>query len=700
MASSTAINGVVSGIDWDSLRESILETMRTPAYVQVEKRTKLENTKLLWEEYLVSLQSLQSSLSPLKLASTFKAKSVEVERLDSNASAKGVLTAVANADAVINTHDIEVKNLATGQIIRSNDVTRNATLGTLGLTADEDMSIIAGGQKITVTAETTDTIQSLADKISTALKTSVPPVNVTATDVPSSSTEQLVISSDNTGLGTSSYKATVTHKGTSDEVVFSSQESGVELDYDLFMQSGGNNNGTLTVTGSNGTVYALGTDFSIDPDGKHLVWSGGREPAIGDTYTVEYSFNANTFDIDVGSQLTSILGLNDNVTAGNNAAAADATLIIDGNTVTSSSNVIGPAYGNELITGVTMTLRGTGRVALDVVQDAESAVTAIQDFLTNYNDVLSWINTRMTESELDETTAATVDSDDFRLKWGLLNGNSLLRYSKTQMRLLTSQIYSPAFTSARTARASMYGTFAQNGLKTSGSVSLTGTDSYGNAISARIDVNTTDNLQAIVDKINALCVDDTGAPFAKASMTNSKLTITPGTDSLGGPYAVSLGGSTAIWGEMNISYQYNSLSQIGIKTPSTGVMSDDANAGYLEFDTTVFMEAMTNNPSDVANLMTTFAADMQTYLDGMVKSAQVEVGSTTTAQGKVVREINAIDTEIASIDKYLEEVQRRIDQRDEALQAQFATAETMMAEMAEKSSWLSSVISALQSTGA
>ena len=134
-----------------------------------------------------------------------------------------------------------------------------------------------------------------------------------------------------------------------------------------------------------------------------------------------------------------------------------------GQEVERDSNDIGADYENELIKGVTMHLKGVGEVSLDIEHDAEKAVESIQSFVDSYNELMTWMNTRMTEKQLDEDTAATVDSDDFRMRWGLLHGNSLLRQTKSQMRSLTSQNFTFSFTQRKSSEE-VYGTMGFNGL--------------------------------------------------------------------------------------------------------------------------------------------------------------------------------------------------------------------------------------------
>ncbi|MDR1731385.1 MAG: flagellar filament capping protein FliD [Synergistaceae bacterium] len=937
-----AVSGVASGIDWDSIVEKLIENASKPALVQQEKRDTLELKKSLFEEFLVSLQAVQSALSPLKLASTFKAKMVEIERLDSNASYKGVLTAVVNSDAEINVHNIIVERLAKAQITRSDQKTVAQALSSMGV-SDSYFYINAGGKKIRIDVSSSDTnLEDVASRINTQLKTQSPAIGVTASVVDG----RLILKSDQTGLGTTTQDVTVTRTaGSKDSLGYTISDGaavvisdgngntwtqGVDFDIVNGSQIRWRQNDSLvpppgatyqdtytafagdtykvtatrsdsgyvdsdvlpfttvpgysvTITSQGGAItYTQGVDYKVGADGSirwnsddfvairpdageeyevtyvaaggeqitmditrnnrdtissvnfsdytagsgvvtdgtttwkegidfdvvqsslgevvvrwyeggaetspvaggsytfsykdsttgttltaagvrdtkdvadipnggeilvangthqisysfdgttQTIWthadftptagSGGKTleinwntptgtptahakatPALNSTYTVSVTSNTNTFTLtDDGNGFLSAMGL-DKTDEDHYTAAVDAVLVVDGERVTRSSNQIGESYGNELIKGMTLQLKGVGEVYLDVSQDAETAVTAIQSFLTAYNETLSWIDTRMTEKELDETKKATVDSDDFRLKWGLLNGNSLLRSSKDSMRRITSNIYASPFTT-RTARNAVYGTMAQNGFSGSSIMTVT-----VGARTASITVEPGDTLQSIAAKINSpqingqnnpLFYDAEGReypiPFAKAEVVDNRLVISAGTER-----EVTLGGSSTLLNTLGIGYEYSALSQVGIKYASTGQMSDQSKSGALDFDTSVFMAALEDNSEDVAMLMTNFAETMQTWLDDMIKSSQKEVTTgVTTAQGAVVREMNAIDTEIASIDEYLEKFTERLLAKQTALQTQFAAAETNLAKLMQQASWLASVTSQLSANTA
>ncbi|MDR1378810.1 MAG: flagellar filament capping protein FliD [Synergistaceae bacterium] len=962
-----SITGIVSGIDWDSMVSELLEKVKQPAYVILDKRDRLERTKTLWEELQVSMQALQSALSPLKLVSTFKAKEVEIERLDRNTSYKGVLTATVNADAAINIHELEVVQLAKAQVNRSNQFSSvTSQFGNILGSSSSYFYINAGGHKVRIDVASTDTLTSLTDKINTQLKTQSSPVGVTASVVDN----KLVLKSDNTGLGDTTHTATITRSVNSyDTVFFSTSSDNTDSTYDpptytLDMELGGGfGEGRITIMGADGTTYTSGVDFDVvggdsvrwrildpvvpppgalyydtytayagdtfsmtatrssdgnvdslvlpftpksggevnvefggntysstdanpvfqvtsdgsihwldtnkpvdgesykvtyiaagdesvtleitrnnkdelsvnyadivggtttiqqsgsrvwregidfdivqdingkavvqwytggagdapepnssyditlykidgttdtisvtrnaedtfslphngtfetDPHGMHKITYNGltfdystssvidawsydakldssnqnlvitwaapnpasmnppspgmhsKTPAYGSTYTVEYTYGANTFFLsDDGNGTLAAFGL-DNMDADHYTAAQDALLVLNGETVSRSSNFIGEGYGNELITGMTLQLKGVGQVSLDVSQDAESAVTALQNCVTAYNDILDWINVRMTEKALDDTAKATVDSDDFRMNWGLLKGNSLLRTTKNSMRLLTSQVYAALFTE-RVSRNAIFGTMLQNGVLRAENFTISAGDR-----TLSVTVDPSDTLSMVAAKINnpqldgqnnPLFYDANGEaysiPLAKAEVENNKLVIR-------GDGQVSLGGSTSMLSSLGLNYEYSTLSQIGIKLASTGTVSDEGKSGELNFDTSTFMAALENNADDVSALVTSFATQMQTFVDNMIKSSQKEVASGfTTAQGSVVREMNAIDTEIASIDEYLEKFEARLQAKQASLQAQFAAAEVSLSTLVQQASWLETVTAQLQSS--
>lgn len=945
-----SISGIASGVDWDGMMAKILERAKKPAYVMLEKRDTLERKKSLFEEFRIALQKLNSTLSPLKLPSTYKAKGIEIERTDRSGSHKGVLTATVNADAAVNVYDLEVLKLAKSQVQRSNAFTGNlggAFTGPLSGLSQSAFWVHIGGRKLRIEVNAADTLESLAKRINTALKTQRPPMGVTASVVDN----KLILKSDATGLGKDTRKVAMTRSSgpydllealavdPSGEVVIKSKDGsktwkhGVDFDIvagnqirwrdhepqtvpagatyqvkykavkdDVYKNdkvlrgtgdtdeaalpfvpgapanvkiTSGSGASTVTYTqnvdyvldgknvrwltsnrpaaGSDYTVtytvpdggetftlnirrgaddviagsayadfasgrsvirqggrtYVQGEDFDIVSDGSSpakavvrwrpeaawsapapgtnydleltkadgtvqnfsgvprtseeeidirdwgftpsstlppgsiesrasyvmgdktyvfvdpasplqpgevpafkataggiggkfsLTWSQPATPPVprdtpshGDEYTVEYTSPKNTFTLsDDGAGILSALGL-DLKDAEHFTAAEDAEMILDGEKVTRSSNKIGADYGNELIKGMAIELKGPGRVSLDVSHDLEASVKAIQAFTESYNDVMKWINVKSTEKAVDESKKATLPSDDFRMKWGLLFGNSMLRDAKGRMRRSVTQTYVHTF-KQRKSRDPIYGTMEQNGLK--------GTDTLRITVGARvadITVGPGDTLESIVERINdkskdgeasALHYDPDGreypTPFVKASVSDGRLVIDAGTDR-----PVRVAGS-AVLKAVGMDYTYTGLYQVGLKTTAT----DFGKSGELEFSSQDFMKAMTRNPEEAMDVMLAFAQDMQTFADGMLRnSAANPLTGEGAVRGSVVREMDGIDLQVKSIDKYLASFEQRLQLKKETLFKRFSEAERNLAKLMQQASWLSNVTAQLQ----
>lgn len=406
-------------------------------------------------------------------------------------------------------------------------------------------------------------------------------------------------------------------------------------------------------------------------------------PSLGDELTVEYEYDANTFTIT--GEAADLLGLNDDVTE-----AQDAELVVDGQTVYRASNDIGADYDNELIKGVTMHLKGVGEVSLDIEHDAEKAVESIQSFVDTYNELMSWMNTRMSEKQLDKDTKATVDSDDFRMRWGLLHGNSLLRNTKSQMRSLVSQNFTFSFTQ-RASSSEIYGTMAHNGLKSSSTLRLRIGTKY-----VDVAIDPTDTLQTIVAKINDdtkggpmndIYYDENGnklqTPLLRASADNDVLTINSTSSD-----EITMSGSAAM-NVLKMNYTYKGLYQIGIETTS----DDYGKSGELVFDANEFMTALEDNPDEVQALMLKFVDSFGSWTKSMLNSS-----ASGETSGTLTREIENIQTQIDSINEYLETYQERLDRMEENLRTRYGNTETQFAKLSQQANSISAILNQLNGT--
>ncbi len=417
-------------------------------------------------------------------------------------------------------------------------------------------------------------------------------------------------------------------------------------------------------------------------------------PSMNDDITVEYEYDANTFDLedDSDGDLLYALGFvkSDKTTYDDYTAAKNAILDVDGEEVERDSNDIGEDYENELIKGVTMHLKGIGEVSLDISHDAEKAVTSIQSFVESYNDLMSWMNTRMTESQVDEDTAATIDSDDFRMRWGLLHGNSLLRNTKSKMRTLTSQNFTFSFTQRKSSEE-IYGSMSFNGLKTASTLRLRIGTKY-----VDVTIDPTDTLETIVKKIsddtkggamNDIYYDEKGeklgSPLLKAYVENDKLVIQSTSND-----EITMSGSAAM-NALKMNYTYKGLYQIGLESTS----EDYGKSGELEFDESEFMEALEDNPDEVQALMLKFVDGFSTWTKEMLNSS-----ASGETSGTLTREIENIQSQIDNINDYLEKYQERLDRMEENLRTRYGNTETQFAKLSQQANSIAAILNQLNGT--
>lgn len=252
--------------------------------------------------------------------------------------------------------------------------------------------------------------------------------------------------------------------------------------------------------------------------------------------------------------------------------AADAVIKVDGLEVTRSSNTI-----DDLIDGLTLEITGEGAASVDVVLDAEKAVTSVKSMVEAYNATMDWINIRVSENEDKDAES------DFEVRWGLLHGDRLLWSTKQNMRNTVSDI-----------------------------------------------------------RNNSSATGD-----------------------------------------------YKTLSSIGIATESAGY----GKSGKLEFDESVFMKAMLNDPSSVKELMNSFASEMKIFADSMVSNSEILVGNTTAKEGALSNRIDSLEKSSNDIDEKIEDLEARLAMERASLESLYANMETSLSELTQRASYLSALTS-------
>ena len=185
------VTGLVSGIDWGTMIDKIMERERKIADVWTSEKEKLEFRIDLYNEFSANFKTLRSTLTPLKLSSTYLAKTAEIANIGSSLDPSSVLSITATADAEIARYDIEVLQLAQAHSVASKKVDDpSAALGLEG-----NFTIKVGANEAEIEVIESDTLSSLAEKINSATTEEELPLGITARILDN----KLILTSNDTG---------------------------------------------------------------------------------------------------------------------------------------------------------------------------------------------------------------------------------------------------------------------------------------------------------------------------------------------------------------------------------------------------------------------------------------------------------------------------------------------------------------------
>ncbi|HEY9226327.1 MAG TPA: flagellar filament capping protein FliD, partial [Gemmatimonadaceae bacterium] len=410
----SAVSGLASGIQWRDMIDQIMSAEKARQLDPITTQQTKDQARLAaWQSYSDVVTKVRDAAAALQKATAFNVFTASAGK--SATTGVSVVSATATSGAVPATYQIEVQDLARAEKLGSSPVADvNAALN---LTGD----VMIGGKKLTVVA--TDSLALIRDKIN-ALNTGASGSRVSATILTvSSGVNRLVLTSDVGG------------------------SAGIEL-----VENGGSNvltslglaTGTLSANTIGGKARSYGFDATTTPLGQAL---GTTMPAAG-------SFKVNGFRVDVDlsqDSLTSIAA-KINTAAGANTATvvtevvngrsvsrllvngtvttnpddgapaeaistqtlqqlgflkndrgaaqlappSDAIVVVDGISITRSSNVI-----SDALAGVTLTLQaeelGT-TVDLTIGRDNAAAVKAIQEFASAYNTAAAYVTTNTAQN--------------------------------------------------------------------------------------------------------------------------------------------------------------------------------------------------------------------------------------------------------------------------------------------------------------
>lgn len=399
-----------SSIDTNAIVQQLMQVERQPLLKLKQKEADYQAKISAYATLLSSVSSFKSAVTALKDSSLIGMKAT--------VSDTSYMTATASSTATAGTYTMKIGSLAAAQSLSSLRFgSQTMKVADLSVNTTQKIKIQVGSstaKEITIDS-TNNTLSGIKDAINSA------GAGVTASVVKESSSfvidanNNTIIFNDGIADRTATIAAgTYTSSGlaTAIQTALNSAPGTTNtfaVQYDTTLSkfkitnSAGPNVNILWGSTSTTAEQILGFDPTTDTVTAGSLTTG--DDLVDGTYKLTLTSNttgaSNTISLTVdenndgtygGAGETDTAGLS-SIASGNMSttqAAADASITVNGLTVTRSSNTI-----TDVITGVTMNLvkvSGTTEFTLTVAQDSSALTSKLNSFVSSYNQVMSTIN--------------------------------------------------------------------------------------------------------------------------------------------------------------------------------------------------------------------------------------------------------------------------------------------------------------------
>jgi len=417
MAGTVTMKGLSSDTDRTKLIEDMQNAQKTYATRSLNTRKTQNDEKLsAWQSLNTYLSVITTFISSNNLdkATGYNLYSSELFSNDSSVTPSNVLSVSLGSISGPGNYSIKVTSLAKAEKISSDVFDSKDTA--LGISGD----IIVNNKKVTF--EATDNLINVADRINSSGG------GVVATVLSISNNEyKLLIESEKTGAGSMYLK-----NGSSTNVLQSlnlltstkhiAHESGLDAFSDTFTDKTSAigsllgltspESGTIKVRGTDDVLYDVNVDLSTDSlesIATAINTANGGSNIPGVTASVEEmtengitTYKLKLANIDINDltddkNILDTLGVTGSTRKNTVRSGQDATFIIDGNTITSSSNTV-----TDAISGTILKLVGTNidkPIELRITQDSSQVVQKVTSLVQNMNNVITNINNQNSSSD-------------------------------------------------------------------------------------------------------------------------------------------------------------------------------------------------------------------------------------------------------------------------------------------------------------
>lgn len=418
--SSLSVAGLASGFDWKSLVEQLGEIERAPQQLLRTEQTQIQERNNAFGAVKTQLGVLRNRITTLKDPDFFDSRTAT-----SSDTTKGTVT--ASAGAPVGRYAFAISQLATtsaqtgsanaGKRLAETDDVSSLTLSAAGFsTAVTAGTITVNGKQVTLA--TSDTLQGVFDKISTATGGTVTGSYSAATDkITLSSSSAIVLGS---ATDSSNFLQVAKLNGNNATSIASDAElGGIRLGATLASA----NFGTALTGGTAGQFKINGVTLSYDTSKDTVADVLDRINAS--TAGVQASYDAANDRFQLVNKSTGSVGIALEDVSGSNFLAASGLLsgslslgknlqysINGGGTLTSQSNTIREASSG--LSGIEVTALAESSFSVTVAADTAKIRSAITSLVEAYNATQSSVNSR---------TASTTDSKG-KVTAGVLSGDA------------------------------------------------------------------------------------------------------------------------------------------------------------------------------------------------------------------------------------------------------------------------------------
>lgn len=407
-------------MDWKSLVDQLVELERTPQTIMAKEQATIRTQSNAYK-------TIQNSLNALKVKTDALSSGTLFTTRQASSTDSSVLSASAASGAAVGTFKINVSQLSQAAVQQGTGNTGKALSTTNDVSAlklaDAGFSTAVSAGKFTVNGQevsiaTTDSLQDVFDKVSTATGGVVTGSYNAATDKISFTSSGSLILGATTDTSNFLQVAKLYNNPTGTGTVTSSAELGsVRLAKTL---DSANFTTAISGTGSfkiNGVEVSY--DASKDTVGEVLKRINNSTAGVTASYDVvndRFSLTNKTGG-DVGISLQDVSGnflAATGLSGGALVRGKDLQYSVnDGPTLSARGNVIGEESSG--ITGLSVTVAKTGTATVDVSTNTSAVKTAINDFLTAFNSLQDTIETytaSSTNSAGAVTSAALSDDNE------------------------------------------------------------------------------------------------------------------------------------------------------------------------------------------------------------------------------------------------------------------------------------------------